>query len=199
MKIKLLLFIAILFEILYPRIAFTQTHSKAITDEEIYTFISSIIHSDKRNSEEPFLGRKNISIRIIKFDSTNFFTKIDTAKFRELPYFGLEGNYIYQIHAGIDTIFKQEDRDFLFQQFVSIRDTVWHHRFRNSSLITNWHQKHTNLFYYSIPLFSLDRNYVLIKKHYTCGNLCGKGCINVYQRIGKNKWKCITQLNCIQS
>ncbi len=51
------------------------------------------------------------------------------------------------------------------------------------------------LFSYSLPLFSVDNNYVIIIEAFYCGLLCGGGVYNVYQRLSDNSWKKIKQLN----
>ena len=171
-----------------------QTYSSVISDKEIYDFLNWMTVNDKKYGEEPKLKRKHIYYKTLSWDTANFITK-DTALINKYPHFSIEGQYLYQRRGGTDTIFKQKDRDFLFQQFAAIKDTIWHDRFSKSKLLSNKKQKRPNRYYYSIPLFSLDKKYVIIHRQYYCGNLCAHGGYYVYRRLGNNKWEYVTAVN----
>jgi hypothetical protein len=109
--------------------------------------------------------------------------------------FDFIGQYLFQKDRGTDTMFRQEDRAFLFNQFTSIKDSVWHEAFSHSKLLKNTNQKRPNRYSYSIPLFSLDKKYVIIHKYYYCGSLCAYGGYYIYKRIEKNKWEYVVAVN----
>jgi hypothetical protein len=171
-----------------------QTYSSVTTDKEIYDFLNWMTQTDKKHGEEPRLRRKQIYYKILTWDTTNFISK-DTALLNKYPFFDFDGQYLFQRRAGTDTIFRSADRIFLFQQFIAIKDTIWHEGFSNSKLIKNKNQKRPNRYYYSVPLFSLDKNYVIIRRQYYCGSLCAYGGFYIYKKINKGKWKYITSVN----
>lgn len=102
--------------------------------------------------------------------------------------------YLYKKKQGTDTIFKQEDRDFIFKQFDAIRDSVWHKGFSASNLVTK-KKKKPNEYHYSIPLFSVDRSHVIVRQVYYCGKLCAYGGYYVYRKLEKKKWELVTVVN----
>lgn len=171
-----------------------QTYSSVISDKEIYDFLNWMTVNDKKCSEEPKLKRKQIDYKILSWDTANFMIK-DTTLIDEYSFFSIEGQYLYKKRSGTDTIFKQQDRDFLFRQFTAIKDSIWHDSFSKSKLHTNNKQTRPNIYGYSIPLFSHDKNYVIIHRVYYCGDVCAYGGYYVYRRIGEKEWVFVTAVN----
>ncbi len=161
-----------------------QTYSSLTTDKEIYDFLNWMTINDKKHRESPIFRRKQIYVEILSWDSSNFVLNEGNAGF-----------YLFKSRGGTDTLFKQDDRDFLYNQFLAIKDSVWHSKFSNSKLLTNKEQKKPNRYYYSIPLFSVDKNMVIVRRTYYCGNLCAYGGYYVYRRLGNNKWEYVTAVN----
>lgn len=186
--------ILFLIGLLYNERVWGQTYSAVTTDKEIYAFLNWMTQSDKKLSEEPKLKRKQIFYKIISWDTANFVSK-DTALLNRYPFLDFDNQFLFQRSKGTDTIFKQADRTFLFKQYTSIKDTIWHQDFSNSKLLKDKNQKRPNRYYYSIPLFSADRKYVIVCRQYYCGSLCAYGGYYIYQRIGDNTWKFITSVN----
>lgn len=176
------------------KFAVGQTYSSVTSDKEIYDFLNWMTVNDGKYEEEPKLKRKHIYHKILSWETENFITK-DTALINQDQFFSIDGSYIYQRNGGTDTIFNQQDRDFIFKQFKAIKDTVWHHKFSKSKLLTTKKQKRPNRYYYSIPLFSVDRKYVIIYRKYFCGDECAYGGYYVYRRVGNNKWEYLTAVN----
>ena len=150
--------------------------------------------NDKRYSEEPKFKLKNIHSTILSWDKTNFIAN-DSILADANSAFSLGGQYLFQKSAGTDTIFKQLDKEFLFQQFNAIKDTVWHDSFSKSKLLKSKSQRKTNLYHYSIPLFSVDRKYLIIRREYYCGSLCAHGGYYVYRKTKDNEWEYLTSVN----
>lgn len=186
--------ILFLIGILFNQGVCAQTYSSVTTDKEIYDFLNWMTLSDKKLSEEPKLKRKQIFYKIISWDTANFITK-DTALLNKYPFFDLDNQFLFQRSKGTDTIFKQADRTFLFQQYTAIKDTVWHQGFSNSKLLKDKNQKQPNRYYYSVPLFSADRKYVVVRRQYYCGSLCAYGGYYIYRRLTDKKWEYITAVN----
>lgn len=174
--------------------SFGQTYSSVSTDKEIYNFLNWLTRTERKYKEEPFLTRKRVDCNILSWDSVNFIAK-DTSMFRKYPLLSIEANYLFQGKSGTDTIFKQADREFLFQQFIAVNDSVWHDSFSNLKLLKTKTHRRPNRYLYSIPLFSVDKKYVVIRREYFCGDLCAYGGYYIYKKIGDSKWKYVTSVN----
>jgi hypothetical protein len=183
-----------LFGIFCSQFVIGQTYSTLISDKEIYDFLNYITKTDKKHREEPFLKCKQIYYKIHSWDSANFKLK-DTAFNNKFPFYESESQYLFYKGKGVDTMFKQEDRAFIFNQFTSIKDSIWHDPFCHSKLLKDKNQKRPNRYYYSIPLFSIDNNYVVIAMSYYCGSLCAYGGYYIYKKIGKNRWEYVVAIN----
>lgn len=173
--------------------AIGQTYSTVTSDEEIYDFLNWMTIHSKKYGEEPKLKRKHIHQRILSWDTINFITN-DSPSLND-QFSSLDMRYLYQRRSGMDSIFTQQDRDFLFKQFKAIKDTIWHKSFSNSKLLSNKKQKRPNNYYYSIPLFSVDKNYVIIHRQFYCGSSCAYGGYYLYRRLDKDHWIFVTALN----
>ncbi len=167
-----------------------QTYSNVVSDEEIYGFLNWLTANSPKPSEEPRFKKKQIYHKILSWDSSHFFA--DTAKIKEYKFFVIDHKYIYQ--SGADTIFHLVDRDFILEQWKSIKDTLWHGKFSKSALITNKDQRRANRYYYSIPLFSKDKNYVIVRRTYYCGNTCAYGGFYIYRKLDEG-WKFLYAIN----
>ena len=163
-----------------------QTYNSLTSDKEIYAFLNWMTINSKKYDEEPKLKQKRIHHKILKWDKAVFFT--DTIQINNQQIIA-DYDCLYQTKYGTDTIFNQQDRDFIYQQFTTIRDSIWHNSFSKSKLLTTQKQKRTNIHYYSIPLFSFDKNFVIVNRKYYCGDECAYGGYYVYKRIGEKKWK----------
>ena len=173
---------------------FGQTYSSVTSDKEIYDFLNWMTINESKYEEEPKLKRKCIFYKILSWDTTNFIIK-DSTLFKKYQFFNIDGRYLYQRQGGTDTIFNQLDRDFIFKQFTEIKDTIWHEKFSKSKLLTHKKQNRPNRNYYSIPLFSADKKYVIVYRKYYCGNECAISSYYVYRRLDKNKWEYVTEVN----
>jgi len=165
--------------------AFAQTYSSVTSDKEIYDFLNWMTTHERKYEYEPKLKQKHISNKILSWDTTNFIIKDNL-------YF--QFNFLYQRNCGTDTIFNNQDRDFIFRQYTAIKDSIWHNKFSKSKLLTTKNQKSVNRHYYSIPLFSVDKNYVFIQQQYNCGSECAYGGYYVYRRIDDKNWEYVTSV-----
>ena len=176
-----------------------QTYSSITSNQEIYDFLNWLAKNETNYKDRPPFSGKKISQHIIKWDTVNFIPTTPDSISNKYPkmvandFFNTQ--YIFKSQDGIDTIFKPADRSFILQQFTSIKDTIWHSKFPNSKLLTNQKQKRPNRYYFSIPLFSINRNYVIVQREYYCGSLCAYGGIYIYKKITDKKWQRITAIN----
>ena len=186
------------------KLAVEQKYSYLINDEEIYSFLNWLIINDEIYPDEP--NERKVVNEILQWELANFIptenyffiTESNNLFFRlirwlnPLDYFlDFDFKYIFDSEIGTDTIFKEQDRDFLFLQFVAIKDTIWHNSFSESELVSRGEEK-VDIHYFSIPLFSIDKNYVIIERFYYCGTECAYGGYYVYKRLDNNNWKYIT-------
>ncbi len=173
-------------------LTFGKTYSAVISDSTIISFMGWEIKSTEGYSEKPVVSSKrNIHFRMMNWDTLNFIMP-DAIKDYDLL---VRIMYLYNDKNGLDTIFDQKDRDFLFYQFANISDTVWQHPFPKSRLIDKQNKKQPNHYYYSVPLFSKDMKYVIVKREYYCGSLCAHGGYFIYRRLGKDNWEFVKLIN----
>lgn len=173
-------------------LAFGQTYSSIVSDQEIYDFLNWMTSNNRKYEEEPTMKRKHIYYHILRWDTTNFITK-DTALINQSV--SIDRRYLFQTRRGTDNLFDKQDREFMFEQFTAIKDTVWHSRFSKSKLLKHKKQLRPNRYYYSIPLFSVDKKYVILQRIYYCGSLCAHGGYYVYRRLDDKNWEFITAEN----
>lgn len=174
--------------LLMSRLGVGQTYSALKTDKEIYAFLNWMTKKEKKYREEPFYRRKQIYYKISNWDTFNFIRK-DTVDNR---YYEDDMAYLFYKRDGADTIFKAADRAYLIQQYFAIKDSVWHTPFHHSRLTRNNRQFRPNRYYYSMPLFSVDHQYVIVQKTYYCGRLCAVFGYFVYRKIDPNHWELVT-------
>lgn len=172
-----------------------QTYSSVVSDQEITGFLNWLTIYDIRLGEE-HKGEKSVSIEIVDWQISHFIPKDSAIKMLGNYYYS--DLYLYKEYAGTDTIFLQEDREFLYNQFKAIKDSVWHDTFENSEVL-NKNEYKPEIYYryykYSIPLFSKDKQYVIVQRDYLCGRLCGYGGCFVYRKVGDHKWEYVTGVN----
>ncbi len=191
-----ILIILLLIEIVFICNSFGQTYSTVTSDNEIYAFLNWMTRTEEKHGEEPKLGRKKIAYQILAWDSANFvLNNSDSLLYKEIPLPPFQNIFLFQKSTKNDTIFNQIERTFIFQQFTSIKDTIWHTSFSKSKLLTRIKQNKPNRYYYSIPLFTIDRKYVIINKEYYCGNLCAYGGYYIYKKIADGKWEYVTAVH----
>jgi hypothetical protein len=170
-----------------------QTYSNTISDDEIVSFLNWKFQFEKKYSEEPKGKPKLVYYKIANWDTSTFFA--DRKK-------GIQdissSNYLFPGQRDwkwIDTIFSKEDREYLYQQFNSQKDTIWKTNFRKTKLSKEIKQKKPNRYYISLPLFSLNKKYVIIKQVYYCGSLCAYREFKIYRRKGDDSWEYVGSAN----
>jgi hypothetical protein len=141
------------------------------------------IRHSKKHFEEFYRLKKIISIEISIWDTLNF-TLLDTSLVNQginpRKMIGKEDYKMFDSIFGIDH---------LKSQINNQTDTVFNQKefgFR----ISDTRKKHKNrIHYYSLPLFSKDKIYVLCRHWFQCGNVCGYGFYGIYKRTSNGKWK----------
>jgi len=111
-----------------------------------------------------------------------FFSELDL-RYVERQYNHLDGDYWYP-----------ED----FRRFEII-DSVGLNRIMSHSYSEKKMGKHYS-YTFSIPLFSLNKEYAIVQQEFDCGYECSTYCIHIYKRLENQKsWKEITNWKCISA
>jgi hypothetical protein len=182
----------ILFLLLTKIFCFGQIYSDIISDKEIISFLTWEVNSTEGYSEEPLLSfKRKISAKIAKWNSLNFIKPDSLSEYD----FSVTFLYLYQKKNVLDTIFKNEDKQYLFEQFESCKDSTWQNKIPKATITSRKNKKRPNQYYYSIPLFSKDKKYVIIKREYYCGSLCAHGGYFIYKRLNENSWELVKIVN----
>ncbi len=167
----------------------SQTYSSIIDDEEIYNFLNWITIHDEKYSEENF-KRKKISNKILSWQPENFINNYEDQFENE--------KFLYQEENDLHLVFKKDDQQFIYKQFTSLKDSIWHTEFSKSKLISQ-KNKRTNYYAYSIPLFSIDKKKAVIYCIFYCGDECAYGGYFIYSKINETDWILIKDINSWQS
>lgn len=185
--------IAILFLLMQSVTAQSQTYSSIVPDNEICDFLNWLTKHDDRCIEKNLFTRVKISQKINNWMPENFFKK-DTV-FR---YFDIDNDFLFSKGSAADSCFSEADRDYLYKQFTAQCDSIWKKPFKGAVFAQKGRSKHATV-YYSIPLFSLDRKYVIVKMSCYCDELNAFGGYFIYRKMGKNRWKFVDGTNVWQS
>jgi hypothetical protein len=175
-----------------------QTYSNEISDNEISVFFQQLKNSKK-------LKIKKIDQKIIKWSDYDVYGEKDSTLSFSFG-IGLLKNEIVLKHL------TKDDIKYIEKQYISIRDSVWRkNEFKKFNLLDSLgrkeiheysmkrHRKMGNYYSYSfsIPLFSIDKKYVIIIKDFYCGFMCSTQCIYLYHRKEIfNNWEEIASWNC---
>lgn len=169
-----------------------QTYSSIISDKEIYDFMEWMVSNDKKSEKEIFGKSRDLLANTAIWDTANFISK---NKALNIEYFEQDNKYLFKKSEGLDTLFTEADKNFIFDQYTSIKASVWEKniggkRIKNSDL-----EEGDEINMYSIPLFTKDKEFALIYKVFYCGYECAYGKYYLYKLIGKKKWKFVSSFN----
>jgi hypothetical protein len=179
--------------------AYAQTYSGVIPDAEIIGFINADILSDSIKVQKAI--RRNIfPLQLSEFyykDSADFIKKNENSRF-------IFHRHVFrgrEFTNRLDSLFSREDIDFFYKQIEGQRmNTKWLKPFINSVLVDNVklnsnHYAKQAMYSYSLPLFSFDKQRLVIIKAFFCGLLCGGGAYYVYEKKKNNNWILIRKIN----
>lgn len=176
--------------------SFSQTTTKVISDNEIINFIRWQIISEKRYPDEPPNNPKNICNDVIQWRKGQFELAPNTS-IHSLEYL-LE--YLFNDrNKWLDTIFTIDDKMFLASQCKKQKKR-WDKIARDVGFIKCRKLHLSNIHHLSIPLFSMDRQFVLIRESYYCGSLCAYSAIKIYKRKKDGEgWEFLKSINGMMS
>ncbi len=159
-----------------------QTYNKLIPDKDISDFINwKLINDTFKNGNVP---KKffNFNTTIIKWRPVEL--KYDSTKSKAEN----EGRSIYNPRTRfLDSILSLKDKEFIIRQSNSYITNEWTFDIESDII-----EKENYKYYYTLPLFSLDKQYAILKEVYYCGQTCGEERTILYQHTNKGwiwyKW-----------
>ncbi len=183
----------LLFFMLQSVVVQSQTYSSIVSDNEIVDFLNWLTKHDDRCSEKRLFTRVSIGEKMENWVPENFFCK-DTI----FSYSSRDNDFLFEKRSAADSLFSAADRDFLYKQFTAQCDSTWEKPFKGAVFAQKGKSKHGTV-YYSIPLFSPDRNYVIVKMSCYSGYLNAFGGYFIYRKTGKNRWEFVEGVHIWQS
>ncbi|MBK5722050.1 hypothetical protein JGH11_14315 [Dysgonomonas sp. Marseille-P4677] len=169
-----------------------QTYSSIISDKEIYDFMEWMVDNDKKSEKEIFGKNRDLLVKTAPWDTANF---ISENKALDIQYFEQDNKYLFKRSEGLDTLFTDADKKFLLDQYNSIQSSVWTKNIGGKKIQKRELKENDEINMYSIPLFTKDKEFVIIYKIFYCGYECAYGKYYLYKLIGDNKWKFVLTLN----
>ena len=181
--------------------AHSQTYSLLIHDDVIEDFFFEL--------------SRNLPHEIIKMNE-------EILEWNERDIYG-EQDTLYQIGEltlglmEVDTIhsfFTDKDLNYVIKQFNNLDGDHWYPEdFRKFDIIDSvglnkimshsYSEKKMGKHYsytFSIPLFSIDRQYAIVQQEFDCGYECSTYCIYIYKRTkDKKSWSKITSWKCLSA
>ncbi len=95
--------------------------------------------------------------------------------------------------------FGKNDANYFVQQINQQRKSKWQLKIKGIKLYDTIELVNNRvdkvLYSYSLPLFSIDGNFVIIIEAFYCGLVCGGGDYNLYEKQPDGCWKKIKQFN----
>ncbi|MFV0310874.1 MAG: hypothetical protein ACK5KN_04400 [Dysgonomonas sp.] len=170
----------------------THTYSTIISDEEIYGFLNWMTNNDKKSEIKFLKNNAKVSVKILPWDAANFISKYIGEY--DISHLEPDNKYLFKKSSGLDTLFTQADKDYFYEQFISIKDSVWHKGMSGKKMLPAKKKDYTDVNYYSVPLFSRNKEYVIIYKVYTCGYECAYGKYYLY-KYDIDKWRFLMSVN----
>ncbi|MBW6483994.1 MAG: hypothetical protein K0B10_13160 [Vicingaceae bacterium] len=167
--------------------SYAQIYSELISDEEILDFLKW----ESKNTPITTIPVRTPFFKMVYYKpvSWGYVLVIPDSILQETGMKAYNPNiFLNKFRYDLDTILTKGDIEFIQSQY------------RGHNTANKWKIKLTKTFYkrllfgknrtyyYTIPVFSLDKNYVLFKKVYYCGPICGEGKIILYKRISDNNW-----------
>ena len=166
-----------------------QTYSELIDDERIEDVLQYEILNSSKFPEERRNGPKKVYVGPTYWDGAFPFENLeieDASDFKQ----------IFKWFIEEDTIFSESDKLFMEKQYEAALGEDWKGNFEGARLT----KKYTDRIYqYSIPLFSIDGDFVMFHKYFYCGNLCARACTYVYQRTKTEDWVIVKEYKCWMS
>lgn len=170
--------------------SYCQTYGeKLLSDKDVFSFVQWEVLNSPKFPEDRKIRQKRLLRNLRSWRAAFPFNNVeatDTISF--------EHTFSWFIKK--DTIFSEADKEFMAEQFMNNTIGSWPKSFKGVTLVDKFKLK---TYHMTVPLFSKDRNLVLIHKYFYCGSLCARACTYVYRKINNNEWKLVTKYKCWMS
>ena len=161
----------------------TELKKELVSEKEIYEVLNTVLipyEKDNIPLDSNYVSYDQIDVfEMIKHDSL-LSVKINSA---------FSKNDIKFINEQRKNIKKFELKQSLLSNIVVIpMDTI--NKFLKNNFWSKYYQKYGHRGYneISLPLFSIDKNVVLMSISYNCGSLCGGGSVWIFKKVN-GKWQ----------
>jgi hypothetical protein len=176
-----------------------QNYSKVISDGEIRTFFAEL--------------QSNKSLKIDKVDQIPIrWSDLDLVDQIDSSSDLLWGPTALS-HDSVQKYLDSNDIRFVVDQVFASENFIWRKSdFRSFSLIDTvgvaliykkskkkGRGRNNYCYSFSLPLFSRNKQFVLLRQKYLCGFLCMTECIYFYRKTKNNKWILIDNWQCFSS
>ena len=169
------------------------SYAQSVIDKEAIAFVQWDLEQLPRHGIEPKHRRRQLF-----YKPYNWYSKADSIA--KIPYikevviqmitnpWGLGRNGRARLQ--LDSLFNENDFIYLHKQLVSLDfSTVWLKDDFIVKVRNTINNKFPNIYLYSIPLFSVNRKRVIVKREYYCGNVCAEGEILIYEKVDGTGWE----------
>jgi len=163
-------FILMIISIL-PLTVHCQTYNSFISDKEIEDFLTAKLNDSSSASYLPSYYSKSILLW-----SDEYLDYSDTSHKMGL-------NIYDQKNPLFDTIISLEDKIFISQQAYDLKIKFW--QTNQISFVKN---KRKGISYISVPLFTKNKQFAIVRQHYKLNKESGYKNVIIYKRI-PNGWK----------
>lgn len=178
---------------------FGQNYSSIIPDSTILNFLSwEIKHDGLSKIPSKKRHQKKIYHKIYLWSESEFI-KLDSVELKNHGIVDAFSDYLFSentlsfIGSDLDSV----DIRYMIKQYQGINSNVnWNFdkdlvKIRKNSF--RLHKKIT--YFYSIPIFSKNKNMVLLKKLVYCGKLCAEHAVYIYKKNEFGNWELIHLTN----
>lgn len=162
-----------------------QTYSSLIADQEVYSFLSSIQSTDT--------ARFILNKVIIPWDPLQLLHGTDDSATTDFDRYFY--NYMYLYKGRADTMFSTVEKSHFYKQFTVLRDSIWRQPFGGGKLVEIINPVLQLSKSYSVPLFSKDGSYALVRQALMGAPAGGRGGVFVYRRREEGSWELVDILN----
>jgi hypothetical protein len=160
-------------------------YSSIVTDGQILSFLNEEIAS--HNALKLEVRVKKVNINIVEWDSSEVDLLVPDTSLKGTPFFK---------KSILDSLFNDNDRQFIKSQIYSYdKKKQWRNKdLADVKLITpKWifdvKGRRDAYWEYSLPVFSSDYKWCIVKCNYLCGSLCADWITLLFQKSENGKWK----------
>lgn len=152
-----------------------QKYNALIADTTIYNLIIDITKNTQINESQLFAKHKIISQSIIEWDSSNFLASEIKRKF------------LFDSSDCLNEYVSMEDREFMFQQFLTVKRELWEEKFDTIPFFSKSPKKPYSFYKFSVPLLSVDKQYAIVRILLRAGG--ANGGYYLYHKEPNHHWK----------